>query len=151
MQLCNKDINYPLAEDELNLCRNGGNSELQCTKFWFADRRLTKNNIMCSLDDFIKPSLLMFEKPPQFSFSNYSIIYPVVEGSQPLSIFSKSALIKTMIEQSGFTIVTKQQTPLIEFQCHSGIPVYFKGNVKCFCPPSLYNIEMYLIVIKSEL
>jgi hypothetical protein len=41
--VCNKDFNYPLHDDELaSLCKNDSNSLEICGYFWVIDRRLTK-------------------------------------------------------------------------------------------------------------
>ena len=130
--MCNTEPNCPLKDDEIpSLCQYDGQSEKICSKFWTRDRRMTKENIMCSLDDMFAATQIAISTVQQFSLANYSIILPINLNVKSVLV-SKRALLPNAKDQ--LTV-----SPLTEIQCHGGISIYMKDTIQCLCPPSLYG------------
>ncbi|UJR19419.1 hypothetical protein I4U23_022549 [Adineta vaga] len=123
--------------DEINwspLCADEYYWYFQCAYFWKSDRRLTKDNIMCSLDDdaIFNPNGNYHR--PEFSLDEYNVVLFTDSIDGLLPIISKS-------EFTSLLNLNNQEKSLIQFQCYGGIPIYLRNQIKCLCPPYLYGSQ----------
>jgi len=129
--VCDTEPNCPLKDDETSsLCKNNAQSEGRCSTFLIFDRRITKENIMCSLNDMFVAVPTAISIVQQFSLANYSIMSPKILSHRSILV-SKRALVSSNVKE--------QTVPLTEIHCHGGVPVYVRDTIECLCPPSLYG------------
>jgi hypothetical protein len=140
--VCNKYIQCPLHDDELlSLCQSGVNPPRTCDMFWGGDRRITKRNIFCSLIEVAKMVQSSLNWAPHFSLTNFSIRPPLAHRPRSVLVMLQSKLMTDTKEQSELVTVASQPSSLGELQCGYGIPVYFRTEVQCLCPPNLYGFR----------
>jgi len=134
-EACDGNKICPSGDDEQPfLCENGAPSTLVCFGFWFADRRITSNTLLCALEESTRNGKPGIRLPPRFTLDNYSVTYQT-----PSFIFPKSVHALNMIKGSALATVNERSQSLTSFLCHRGIPVYLNKDIKCFCPPTLYG------------
>ena len=137
--VCNPDINCPLRDDDSrSLCYNGGNIVAECAQFWIMLRLIKKENVICTLNDFLRRSQAELGRAPHFSLSNYSII-TLTSGTTWFPILLKRNLSTSSLEKNGLVPFNDRQMSLNQFPCRGGVPVYFQDKIKCLCPPILYG------------
>ncbi|CAF3463806.1 unnamed protein product [Rotaria socialis] len=136
--VCDGHLGCPLQDDELkSFCEMVGDTVLTCG-MWIASRQISKENIICTLDDTLRRLAFALNWTPHFSLANYSILPPLPLSSS-LTLSPKRVLPTTLLDQNGLIVADERQNALTQFSCRGGIPVYFKGNITCLCPPIIYG------------
>ena len=107
--VCNPDINCPLRDDDSrSLCYNGGNIVAECAQFWIMLRLIKKENVICTLNDFLRRSQAELGRAPHFSLSNYSII-TLTSGTTWFPILLKRNLSTSSLEKNGLVPFNDRQ------------------------------------------
>ncbi|CAF3879303.1 unnamed protein product [Rotaria magnacalcarata] len=131
-------LSCPLQDDELkSFCKMVGDTVSTCG-MWVTIRQISKENIICTLDDTLRRLAFQSNRTPHFSLANYSILPPLPLPSS-LTLWPKRVLPTTLLDQNGLIVVNERQKALTQFPCRGGISIYFKGNITCLCPSILYG------------
>lgn len=135
MDVCNGEQKCSSNDDIDYLCANGDNSKIRCDRFWSLDRRITKQNILCSLDDSFRFINFDYRTVQYFSLANYSILIPITVRPTPMKLSKRSVLTALNVGSDD----QPEKSNLLAIQCHRGMPIYMNEEIKCLCPPSLYG------------